>query len=93
MKLFIALMLLLCLVTAASSSDASPGSWAGKRVLIHLKTGFKQDDNQPCVAFDMAFSALKQGAKVEMFFDAAPWWILRSGKANPPAWPTRCPIS
>ncbi len=83
MKLFIALMLLLCLVTAASSSDASPGSWAGKRVLIHLKTGFKQDDNQPCVAFDMAFSALKQGAKVEMFFDAAAVVDLKIWQGKP----------
>ncbi len=83
MKLFIALMLFLCLVAGASSSNASPGSLAGKRVLIHLKTGFKQDDNQPCVAFDVALAALKQGAKVEMFFDAAAVVDLKIWQGKP----------
>jgi predicted peroxiredoxin len=83
MKLFISLMLLLCLVTGASSSNASPGSLAGKRVLIHLKTGFKQDDNQPCVAFDVALAALKAGAKVEMFFDAAAVADLKVWQGKP----------
>jgi predicted peroxiredoxin len=56
---------------------------AGKRVLIHLKTGFKQDDNQPCVAFDMALAALKQGAKVEMFFDAGAVVDLKIWQGKP----------
>ena len=55
---------------APTALEAAPGPLAGKRVFVHLKTGFKQDDNQPCVAFDVALAALKQAAKVEMFFDA-----------------------
>ncbi len=62
---------------------ASPPPLAGKRVLIHLKTGFKQDDNQPCVAFDMALAALKHGAKVEMFFDAAAVADLKLWQGKP----------
>ncbi len=67
----------------AAALNASPGPLAGKRVLIHLKTGFKQDDNQPCVAFDTAFAALKQGAKVEMFFDAAAVVDLKIWQGRP----------
>ncbi len=62
---------------------ASPPPLAGKRVLIHLKTGFKQDDNQPCVAFDMALAALKQGAKVEMLFDAGAVVDLKIWQGKP----------
>jgi len=58
-------------------------SLAGKRVLIHLKTGFKQDDNQPCVAFNMAFAAVKQGVKVEMLFDAAAVVDLKIWQGKP----------
>ena len=64
-------------------ANSSPQSLAGKRVLIHLKTGFQQDDNQPCVAFDVALAALKQGAKVEMFFDAAAVVDLKIWQGKP----------
>ncbi len=70
-RLFSILALGAALLAHTAALKALPGPLTGKRVLIHLKTGFKQDDNQPCVAFDMALAALKQGAKVEMFFDAA----------------------
>lgn len=59
----VALLLAFGMLTWATSMDASPGPLAGKRVLVHLKTGFQQDDNQPCVAFDVAFAALKQRRK------------------------------
>jgi predicted peroxiredoxin len=71
MKFLVSLILAWAVLTVATTVAAAPGPLSGKRVLVHIKTGFKQDDNQPCVAFDVAYAALKQGAKVEMFFDAA----------------------
>jgi hypothetical protein len=55
---------------AAQQRSAAARPLAGKRVLVHLKTGFAHDDNQPCVAFNVAHAALMQGARVEMLFDA-----------------------
>ena len=71
------------LAQSAASAAPPPGSLAGKRVLVHLKTGFKEDDNQPCVAFDVAFAALKERAKVEMFFDAAAVVDLKIWQGKP----------
>ena len=71
------------LAQSAALSAPPPGPLAGKRVLVHLKTSFKQDDNQPCVAFDVAFAALKERAKVEMFFDAAAVVDLKIWQAKP----------
>ncbi len=51
-KSFVSLALVLAFILTASGAWAVPSPLTGKRVLIHLKTGFKQDDNQPCVAFD-----------------------------------------
>jgi predicted peroxiredoxin len=82
-KLVVALILALGSLAWATTSDASPGPLAGKRVLVHLKTGFQQDDNQPCVAFNVAFAALKQGAKVEMFFDAGAVVDLKIWQGKP----------
>ncbi len=76
-------ILVLGLSGQVSMLSAAPGPLAGKRVLVHLKTGFKQDDNQPCVAFDVAFAALKEGAKVEMFFDAAAVVDLKIWQGKP----------
>lgn len=79
------LLLTPCLLffALAAPAMALPGSLAGKRVLVHLKTGFKQDDNQPCVAFDVAFAALKEGAKVEMLFDAGAVVDLKIWQGKP----------
>lgn len=73
----------LSVLAMAGQALAAPTSLVGKRVLIHLKTGFKQDDNQPCVAFDVALAALKAGAKVEMFFDAAAVADLKIWQGKP----------
>jgi len=82
-KSFVALALALVFILTATGAWAVPGPPSGKRVLIHLKTGFKQDDNQPCVAFDAAFAALKQGAKVEMLFDAGAVVDLKIWQGKP----------
>ena len=71
------------LAQSAALAAPSSGSLAGKRVLVHMKTSFKQDDNQPCVAFDVAFAALKEGANVEMFFDAAAVVDLKIWQGKP----------
>lgn len=83
LRLLAILGLVVSLLSNSVALRASPLPLAGKRVLIHLKTGFKQDDNQPCVAFDMALAALKQGAKVEMFFDAAAVVDLKTWQGKP----------
>jgi hypothetical protein len=82
-KSFVSPALVLAFVLTAIGARAFPGPLTGKRVLIRLKTGFKQDDNQPCVAFDAAFAALKQGAKVEMFFDAGAVVDLKIWQGKP----------
>ncbi len=82
-KFLVGLVLTFGALVWATRGDASPGPLAGKRVLVHLKTGFQQDDNQPCVAFDVAYVALKQGAKVEMFFDAAAVVDLKIWQGKP----------
>jgi hypothetical protein len=82
-RLFSILALGAGLLAHSAALKASPRPLTGKRVLIHLKTGFKQDDNQPCVAFDMALAALKQGARVEMFFDAAAVVDLKIWQGKP----------
>jgi predicted peroxiredoxin len=74
---------LACGLLMPAAMEATPDSLAGKRVFVHLKTGFNQDDNQPCVAFNVAFAALKQGAKVEMFFDAAAVVDLKIWQGKP----------
>ena len=82
-KLVAALVLGFGMLTWATGMYASPGPLTGRRVLVHLKTGFQQDDNQPCVAFDVAYAALKQGARVEMFFDAAAVVDLKIWQGKP----------
>lgn len=82
-KLLVALALAFGLLTNVLTFHASPGPLVGKRILIHLKTGFQQDDNQPCVAFNVAFAALKQGAKVEMLFDAGAVVDLKIWQGKP----------
>ncbi len=82
-KLSALLVAALSVLGMAGQALAAPTSLVGKRVLIHLKTGFKQDDNQPCVAFDVALAALKAGAKVEMFFDAAAVVDLKIWQGKP----------
>jgi len=82
-KMIVLFVLAFSLLTQVPSSSAAPGPLAGKRVLVHLKTSFKQADNQPCVAFDTAFAALKQGAKVEFFFDAAAVVDLKIWQGKP----------
>ncbi|MBI3670943.1 MAG: hypothetical protein HY237_14325 [Acidobacteria bacterium] len=82
MKTLLVCALAFGLLTPATL-EAAPGPLAGKRVFVHLKTGFKQDDNQPCVAFNVALAALKQGAKVEMFFDAGAVVDLKIWESKP----------
>lgn len=83
MRPLVVCALALGLLAHGTTWSAPAVSLAGKRVLVHLKTGFKQDDNQPCVAFDVALAALKQGAKVEMFFDAGAIVDLKLWEGKP----------
>ena len=56
----------------------------GRKVLVHLKTGITQDDNQMCVAFNIAQAAQEAGDQVEMFFDAAAVFDLQSAPTQGP---------
>ncbi len=62
----------------------STNVWAkNKTVLVHFVANIKKDDGPPCVAFDMAYTNLKMGNKVEMLFDSEAAWNLKiSGKDN-----------
>lgn len=42
----------------------------GKTVLLHMKSGLKPDDTQPCVAFNMAAALVRSGYKVSILIDA-----------------------
>jgi len=39
-------------------------------ILFHLKTGLKHDDAQICVAYNMIWAAVKEGASVKVLVDA-----------------------
>ncbi|MCL6480253.1 MAG: hypothetical protein K6U02_00865 [Firmicutes bacterium] len=78
-----ALAVAMAACTTAKNLPASEGPLVGKRVLVHLKTGFAQDDNQPCVAFNVAHAALMQGARVEMLFDAGAVVDLKIWQGKP----------
>ena len=69
---------------------------AGKKVFVHLKTGITQDDNQMCVAFNIAQAAVEAGDEVEMFFDAAAVFDLQNASAesgSPASQPTSQPTT
>lgn len=42
----------------------------GKTILLHMKSGLKPDDTQPCVAFNMAAGLVRSGYKVSILIDA-----------------------
>ena len=72
----------------------------GRRVLVHLKTEITQDDNQMCVAFNIAQAALAAGDQVEMFFDAAAVFDLQNAEnvgsdagSQPASAPTLQPVA
>lgn len=45
-------------------------SHQGKSVLVHMKSGLKPDDTQPCVAFNTAAGLVRSGYKVSILIDA-----------------------
>lgn len=45
-------------------------AYQGKTVLVHMKSGLKPDDTQPCVAFNMAAGLVRSGYKVSILIDA-----------------------
>ena len=55
-------------------SNAAPKK---KTVLVHFVADIKKDDGPPCVAFDMAYTNIMLGNKVEMLFDADAAWNLK----------------
>ncbi len=46
-------------------------AYQGKTFLVHLKSGLKPDDTQPCVAFNMAAGLVRSGYKVSILIDAS----------------------
>ena len=64
-------------VTGPTRSEAEV-----RKVLVHLKTGITQDDNQMCVAFNIAQAAVEAGDQVEMFFDAAAVFDLQDAASR-----------
>ena len=65
-----------------SDYRTDPPRAEGRRVLLHLKTGMTQDDNQMFVAFNVAQAAVEAGDQVEMFFDAAAVFDLQDAPSR-----------
>ena len=75
----------LCLIILIAVVAIIGPTWSeaeGRSVLVHLKTGMTQDDNQMCVAFNVAQAAVEAGDQVEMFFDAAAVFDLQDAPSR-----------
>ncbi|MDE2293140.1 MAG: hypothetical protein KGL53_13750 [Elusimicrobia bacterium] len=59
------------LVLAALLGAAGQARAQGRRVLIHMKTGFDVDDAQICVVPNLAWAFLKAGDRVTILVDAS----------------------
>lgn len=62
MKILFVLFLLLPFMAAQGNQNG--------RFFVHLKTSLKKDDSQICVAYNMIWTALKQGMAVDVMVDA-----------------------
>ncbi len=51
--------------------------YKNKTVLVHFVANIKKDNGPPCVAFDMAYTNLEIGNKVEILFEADSAWNLK----------------
>lgn len=60
---------LLVILSAALLLSVGGASLAAESVFIHLTANFKEDDGPVCVAFNAARQALRDGDRVEIFFD------------------------
>ena len=63
------------LALALTLATAPPAPAAD--VFIHLTANFKENDGPVCVAFNAAWAALRQGRRVEVFFDQDAAWGLK----------------
>lgn len=61
-------IVLIAFVTSFGSSLFAEGK---KTILFHLKTGFKQDDAQICVAYNEIWAAIEEGFMVDVLIDAS----------------------
>ena len=73
---------LIILVAVVAIIETDPLRAEGRRVLLHLKTGMTQDDNQMFVAFNVAQAAVEAGDQEEMFFDAAAVFDLQDAPSR-----------
>jgi len=58
---------------------ALAGSGTGKTFLIHIKTSLKLDDAQICAVPNVAWTAMSEGYKVTILFDASGVTALKKG--------------
>ena len=65
------------LILLAAPAFAGPGD--GKTFLIHAKTSLSLDDAQICAVPNLAWTALQQGYKVVILFDASGVTALKKG--------------
>lgn len=71
------LLLLAGLILLAAPALAGPGT--GKTFLIHAKTSLKLDDAQICAVPNVAWTAMTEGYKVTILFDASGVTALKKG--------------
>ncbi len=55
---------------------------AAERVFIHLTDNFKENDGPVCVAFNVAWGALREGHDVEIFFDQDATYGIKQWEAG-----------
>jgi len=71
------LLLMTGLILLAAPALAGPGD--GKTFLIHAKTSLSIDDAQICAVPNVAWTALQQGYRVVILFDASGVTALKKG--------------
>ncbi|WP_369600251.1 hypothetical protein AAIA72_10385 [Hahella sp. SMD15-11] len=67
------------LLSLALSVQAAPAAPEQGRLFVHLKTSLKHDDAQICVAYNIIWTALREGLAVDVLVDADAINTFRTG--------------
>lgn len=72
-------ILVISIVLLLFALPALAGQGNGKSFLIHAKTSLKQDDAQICAVPNVAWTALQEGYRVTILFDASGVTSIKKG--------------
>ena len=73
-KVILFIIVVFAILSFTNNYAAQP---KGEKILIHVISNIKTNDGPPCVAFDIAYTNLMMGNKVEILFDADAAWNLK----------------